>query len=218
MPPPRRKYARRALDLSPEEYHLGRGAAAALLGLASWASGYLEAAARTFADGMASLQKAGDISDVISGTHVLADIRIAQGRLHAAESTYQQSLQLASEQGEPMPPATADLYTWLSELHRAFKADFEALQRQRRALEHRPSAVAAPNMDRAAQKLRNLPALWAHPGVTPEQRRDLARNVFEEVRLREGKLVGVKPKPQYTPRFAYSLWSQQRVAGGKRSA
>jgi LuxR family maltose regulon positive regulatory protein len=94
------KYARRALDLVPEEDHLGRGAAAALLGLASWASGDLEAAHRIYADGMARVQMAGNISDAISSTLVLADIRIAQGRLHEAVSTYEQALQLATEQGE----------------------------------------------------------------------------------------------------------------------
>src|SRR5438105_105912 len=47
------KYARQALDLVPEDDHLGRGSAAALLGLASWTSGDLEAAHRTYADGMA---------------------------------------------------------------------------------------------------------------------------------------------------------------------
>jgi LuxR family maltose regulon positive regulatory protein len=46
-------YARRALDLVPEDDHLWRGAAAALLGLASWTSGDLEAAHRSYADGMA---------------------------------------------------------------------------------------------------------------------------------------------------------------------
>ena len=112
------KYARRTLDLLPEEDHLGRGPAAALLGLASWASGDLEAAHRSFADGRASLQMAGNISDAISGTLVLADIRMAQGRLHEAVSTYQQSLQLATEQGEPILPGTADLYVGMSELHR----------------------------------------------------------------------------------------------------
>ena len=40
------KYARRALDLVPEDDHLRRGAAAALLGLAYWTSGDLEAAHR----------------------------------------------------------------------------------------------------------------------------------------------------------------------------
>ena len=111
------KYARRVLDLSPEEDHHGRGAASWLLGLASWASGDLEAANRTVADGLASLRMAGNIPDVISSTLVLAEIRVAQGRLHEAVSTYQQSLQLATEQGEPVPPGTADLHTGLSELH-----------------------------------------------------------------------------------------------------
>jgi LuxR family transcriptional regulator, maltose regulon positive regulatory protein len=112
------KYARRALDLVPEDDLLGRGGAAALLGLASWASGDLEAAHRTYAAGMASVQRAGYISDVISGTSVLADIRIAQGRLREAMRTYEQALQLAGEQGEPVPRGTADLYVGLSELHR----------------------------------------------------------------------------------------------------
>jgi LuxR family maltose regulon positive regulatory protein len=112
------KYARRALDLLPEEEHLGRGAAAALLGLASWASGDLEAAHRTFADGMARVQKAGNISDAISGTIALADIRIAQGRLHEAMRTYEHALQLATELGVPVLRGTADLYVGMSELLR----------------------------------------------------------------------------------------------------
>ena len=96
------KYARRALDLLPEGDHLWRGAAAALLGLAYWTSGDLEAAHRTFADGMAHLRMAGDIRFQISGTYILADIRMAQGRLREAVRTYEQSLQLATEQGEPV--------------------------------------------------------------------------------------------------------------------
>jgi LuxR family maltose regulon positive regulatory protein len=111
------KYARRVLDLLPEEDHLGRGAAAGLLGLAFWTSGDLEAAYQTFADGMASVQMAGNISDAISGTIALADIRIAQGRLHEAMRRYEHSLQLATELGEPVLRGTADLYVGMSELH-----------------------------------------------------------------------------------------------------
>jgi ATP/maltotriose-dependent transcriptional regulator MalT len=110
--------ARRALDLVPEDDHLVRGAAAALLGLASWASGDLETAHRTFAEGMARVQRAGNISDAINGTIALADIRIAQGRLHEAMRTYERGLQLATEQGEPILRGTADLHVGMSELHR----------------------------------------------------------------------------------------------------
>ncbi len=89
------KYARRVLDLVLEDDHLRRGAAAGLLGLAYWTSGDLEAAHRSYAEGMARLQKAGYISDAIGGSITLADIRIAQGRLHEAMRTYERALHLA---------------------------------------------------------------------------------------------------------------------------
>jgi LuxR family maltose regulon positive regulatory protein len=111
-------YARRVLDLLPEEDDLGRGAATALLGLASWTNGDLEAAYQAFADGMARVQMAGNLSDAISGTIALADIRMAQGRLHEAMRTYERALQLATKQGEPILRGTADLYVGMSELYR----------------------------------------------------------------------------------------------------
>jgi ATP/maltotriose-dependent transcriptional regulator MalT len=112
------KYAQRVLDLVSEDDHLRRGAAAALLGLASWRSGDLEEAHRMFADGIASVKLAGAISDAINGAIALADIRIAQGRLREAMHTYELGLQLATEQGEPELRGTADIYVGMSELHR----------------------------------------------------------------------------------------------------
>jgi LuxR family maltose regulon positive regulatory protein len=113
-------YARRALDLAPEDDHRTRGGAAGFLGLAYWTSGDLEAAHRTYADGMASLQKAGNISDAINGATTLAAIRIAQGRLHDAMRTYEQALQLAMEHGTPgfAVRGTADMYVGMSEILR----------------------------------------------------------------------------------------------------
>ncbi|MDQ3808664.1 MAG: LuxR C-terminal-related transcriptional regulator [Chloroflexota bacterium] len=112
------KHARRALDLVPEDDHLGRGGAAGLLGLAAWRSGQLEEAHRMYADAMASLQRAGHVSDTLGCAIALADIRIAQGRLHDATRTYEQALQLAAGQGEPVPRGTADMHVGMSELHR----------------------------------------------------------------------------------------------------
>jgi len=113
-------YAQRALDLAPEDDHMTRGGAAGFLGLAYWTSGDLEAAHRTYADGMASLQKAGNISDAINGATTLAAIRIAQGRLHDAMRTYEQALQLAMEHGTPgfAVRGTADMYVGMSEILR----------------------------------------------------------------------------------------------------
>jgi len=119
-------YGRRALDLLPEGDHLRRGPAAALLGLAHWARGDLEAAHRALADAMANFQKVGNLHFAISGTFGLADIRTAQGRLRDAVRTYTQALQLALEQGEqPLLRGTADLYLGLSELYRE-QGDLEA--------------------------------------------------------------------------------------------
>ena len=118
-------YARRALDLTPEANHLKRGQATALLGLTYWASGDLEAANRTFAGYTIKLRSAGSILDAISTTIVLADIQMALGRLHEAASTLEQLLQFVVDQGEPIPPDTADLYRGLGELYRE-RGDLEA--------------------------------------------------------------------------------------------
>ena len=55
------RHARRALELSPADDHLGRASAAALMGLASWASGDLEAGHSGYAECMAGLRRAGHI-------------------------------------------------------------------------------------------------------------------------------------------------------------
>jgi LuxR family maltose regulon positive regulatory protein len=111
-------YSQQALDLLPKGDHLRRGPAAALLGLAHWARGDLEAAHRALADAMANFQKVGNLHFAISGTYGLADIRTVQGRLREALKIYTQALQLALAQGEPLLRGTADIYLGLSELHR----------------------------------------------------------------------------------------------------
>jgi LuxR family maltose regulon positive regulatory protein len=111
-------YARRALDLAPEDDHLTRGGAAGFLGLAAWTSGDLEVAHRTYAEGMASLQRAGSISDAINGAITLAAIRMAQGRLRQAMHAYERGLQLATEQGTPLLRGTADMYVGMGEIAR----------------------------------------------------------------------------------------------------
>ena len=111
-------YARRVLDLVPEHDHLGRGSASALLGLALWTSGDLEAAYRSFAEGMSQLQMAGNIADAVGGVRALADIRITQGRLGDAMRIYEGALQLAKQHGTPTLRGTADMYVGMSELER----------------------------------------------------------------------------------------------------
>ncbi len=114
------QYARRALDLVPQDDDLSRGSATTLLGLAAWTSGDLDAAGRAFAAGVAHLQRAENISAAIG----LADILITQGRLHDAMRTYEHALQPAAEPGalwapdgtRPVLRGTPDMYVGMSTL------------------------------------------------------------------------------------------------------
>ena len=112
------KYARRALDLVPEDDDHWRGSAAGFLGLAYWTSGDLEAAHRFYAECMARVQRAGYLSDALGCSIALADIRISQGRLREAMSTYERGLQLATEQGAHVLRGAADMHVGMSELYR----------------------------------------------------------------------------------------------------
>jgi LuxR family maltose regulon positive regulatory protein len=121
------RYAQEALALLPADDAYERGTTSALLGLAHWASGELEAAHAAFAAGMASLQQGGGAVIFVGGAVILAHMRIAQGRLHAAAAIYAQALRLArgsaegagtvrTAQGERVLQGTAELYLGLSEL------------------------------------------------------------------------------------------------------
>ena len=112
------KYAREVLERAREDDDFMRGAASSLLGLASWGGGDLEAAHQMFSSGMAHLQKIGFIPDVIGGCVTLADIRITQGRLREAMSTYERGLQLATRPGAPALRGAADMHVGMSDIYR----------------------------------------------------------------------------------------------------
>jgi len=112
------RYARQAFHLLPEDDIQGRGVASSLLGLALWAGGDLVEGHRTFARAMAAFEKAGNLLYAITGTYILADIRLAQGRLREAVRTYRRSIRLVTGRGEPAIRGTAELYLGLSELLR----------------------------------------------------------------------------------------------------
>ncbi len=111
------KYARKVLDLAPENDHLRLGGAASILGLAAWANGDLDTARRMTAEGTRNVRLAGYISAAIGGTIVLADIQIAQGCLRDAMATYEQALQWATVPGAPVLRGAADMYVGMSALH-----------------------------------------------------------------------------------------------------
>ncbi|MEI8411947.1 MULTISPECIES: LuxR C-terminal-related transcriptional regulator [unclassified Kribbella] len=107
---------RKALELLPDDDHLGHGAATGLLGLASWSQGDLEAAHTAYTDCMASLIRVGHLSDALGCSITLADIAITQGRLREAMRVYERALELGQD-GPPLR-GTADMYVGMSGLHR----------------------------------------------------------------------------------------------------
>ncbi|MAU01227.1 MAG: helix-turn-helix transcriptional regulator [Anaerolineaceae bacterium] len=136
-------YGRRALNLIPKEDYHQRATPAALLGLATWASGNLEEAYQSFSEAMSSYQKAGNVMFAITGTYILADIRLAQGRLREAIKVYEQALQLAQDQGEPAMRGTADLHLGLSDLYRE-QGDLAAAAQQLQNSEELSEQAALP--------------------------------------------------------------------------
>ena len=110
------KHARRALALLPEDEHHWRGTGAALLALALWVSGDLAAAQPFHAEGLARLERSGDIGLAIMSGYHGAELLKAQGRLTEARRQYERSLQLAIRHGDSVMPRAANLHFGLSEL------------------------------------------------------------------------------------------------------
>jgi LuxR family maltose regulon positive regulatory protein len=108
-------HGRRAIDRAAENDHLTRAGASALIGLARWGGGDLEAAHRAYSVAVEGLQRAGYIADVLGCSITLADIRITQGRLSEALETYEQALRLATQEPTVLR-GTADMYVGMSQI------------------------------------------------------------------------------------------------------
>ncbi len=108
-------HALRAKELATDDDHLGRGSASGLLGLAHWSLGDLDGAHAHYSDAAASLGQAGHLTDVLGCTLALGDIRVSQGRLHDALSTYHHGLALAGREDAAVRGA-ADLHVGMAEL------------------------------------------------------------------------------------------------------
>ena len=109
-------HARAALEAAGEDQPLERGGAAGVLALAAWSRGDLDTAAEGWSEAIRNLERAGHHGDVLGCTIGLADIRMAQGRLHEAQRTYEDALRRA-ERVSPRPRGIADMHVGLCELH-----------------------------------------------------------------------------------------------------
>ena len=96
-------HARAALDALPRDDGVGRAAASALLGLASWAAGDLTAAHAAYSESQRIFEQSGFLTDVLGCAVVLANLRTTQGLLQDALETHAAALDVAA--GRPRPPA-----------------------------------------------------------------------------------------------------------------
>lgn len=111
------RHARRALELAEPGDHFASAAAGGFLGLAAWANGELESGLRAFREVGTNLTMAGNASDVLGTTVVLAEMLLPLGRLNDAQRAYEQALHDAAILGDTITQPVADLHVGLGGLH-----------------------------------------------------------------------------------------------------
>lgn len=129
------KHAERAFSLIPEENHFLRAQTTAILGGIYWANGDLEAACRSMSEWIERSLRVGNTIFAIASASGKADILTAQGRLHEALQTYQQSLQLAVTHELEAQRITAHHYLGLAMLYHEMGDGDAVAQHMQKSLE-----------------------------------------------------------------------------------
>lgn len=129
------KYAELAIQLAPEGDQFIRAGAAAILGGSYWASGDLDAACKSMSEWIDSSMKAGNFIFSIASESGKADILTAQGHLHEALRTYEQSLKLASTYGKEVNQIIAHHHLGMALLHHEMGNDESAAQYFQQSIE-----------------------------------------------------------------------------------
>ena len=109
-------FASRALAESGEGEWMLNSTAQGFLAVAEWLRGHLAAAERAFVTSIAAWRAAGQHTAAAWGSHSLAQVQHAQGRMDAAARTCQQMLEMTAEPGQRPLPAAGPAYVGLGEV------------------------------------------------------------------------------------------------------
>jgi len=115
-------------------------------------------------------------------------------------------------QGERLRRALENLrkqHQWGDISDNEYRREREILMRQLKVHTTTVEPTHLPNLERAANFLEDLAALWLHPGVTHEEREALVRQVFRRITIDGKEFVDIEPKPEYAPLFATMVTAQK---------
>ncbi len=109
-------YARRAVELAPDDDPGARALPAGLLGLTAWAQGRMDEALTHLRLAMTAFRDVGDAAAALSFPFAIAEVLLAQGRLREAIATYEEALRYAARQPGPTLPGEAEAHIGLAEV------------------------------------------------------------------------------------------------------
>ena len=112
------KHARRALDVARPGDHFTRGAAGGFLGLAAWAAGDLATAVDTFGEAVGELRAAGNVTDALGSTVVLAAMWTGRGRPDEARRLLEHALEAVASGPGLGSSVAGDLHVSLADVLR----------------------------------------------------------------------------------------------------
>ncbi|WP_270888326.1 LuxR C-terminal-related transcriptional regulator [Pedococcus sp. 5OH_020] len=111
-----RRHARAALQLTGPDDHMARGGALGFLGLAAWGNGDLADAVTTFTEAVHHMGAAGDVSDLLGSTVVLAQMWTGRGRPGEARRLLEQALATAQQHPGAALATLGDLHVALADV------------------------------------------------------------------------------------------------------